>query len=195
MVEAINPDIFTVRNLQVYENVPFDEYLQINGTSYSSIKGFCGEISEGMKLGSRVHAFLGEPHEYDWQDYSTVKTIAGEIKKRIGPAFKYLAKEVCFTAEFHYHGFMMRFKGRVDAGEFQKIILDYKILSGGVDSAIQMFGYDRQMSGYCLATNTPMALIIAWNKSKKRIEPKTIKPDYRWWAEKVLTHGYPYKLQ
>lgn len=194
MQEAyIDPDVFTVRNLKLYKDLDFDKYLMMTGVSYSTIKGFCGEISEGMKLGTRVHQALGEPEKYDWQNAKEVLKIAGEIRKVIGPAFKYMDKEIAFTAEFHYQGFMMIYKGRIDLGALKKIIIDYKVLSGSVQNAIDMFGYDRQLSGYCLATDTPMARIIAWNKNKKQTETQTIYPDCRWWAEKVLTYGYPFK--
>ena len=81
-----------ILNTQYYHNLDFEDYLKMPGTSYSSIKGFEGEPTEGMKLGSRVHAYLNEPKEYDWQQVDIVIPIATALRGCLGDAFHYLDK-------------------------------------------------------------------------------------------------------
>ena len=183
-----------IKNLKVFYDMPSDEYFSIPAVSFSSLKGFSIEKTAGMVLGSRVHEYIGEAHKYDWADAEKVRKIAGEIRRTIGPAMPYFKSEVSFICEMHYDGFMMRYKGRMDKWNPQKLIVDWKILGFSLEQAIKTFHYDRQMSGYCIATNTPKALIVAYNKNKNQIEKKIIIPDDRFWKHQVLIHGYPYNI-
>ena len=180
-----------VRNLKYYHTLPFEEYLKIPGVSYSSLNGFSGPPSTGMQLGSRVHQYLNEPKEYDWQDATTVRAIAGQLKSFLGGSYDHLEKEVAFTAEFIHNDMLMTFKGRADMMKAGRLILDVKILSGDLEKAIERFGYHKQLSGYCLATGANVAIILAFNKIKKRVEVKTITPDAAFWEYQTVKHGRP----
>lgn len=183
-----------IRNLKVFYEMPPEEYFSIPAVSFSSLKGFSGEKTAGMMLGSRVHEYIGEAHKYDWADAEKVRKISGEIRRFIGPALPYFKSEVSFICEMHYDGFMMKYKGRIDKWNPQKLIIDWKILGSSLQSAIERFNYDRQMSGYCIATDTPKALIVAFNKKTNKIENKIIIPDDRFWKQQVLINGYPYNI-
>lgn len=184
-------DELVVKNLTFYRDQCFDEYIKMPGISYSSIKGFVGEMSKGMQLGERVHHYLNEPKKYDWQQVEIVKPIAAAIRQELGEAFQYLEKELAFTAEFHYSGMKMLYKGRADAIKVPHILVDYKVLSGNLAAAVNIFGYDRQLSGYCLATGCKKGYIIAWNKNKRQIEKKIILPEQGFWKIQVLRFGVP----
>ncbi|SEA18369.1 hypothetical protein SAMN05192529_1102 [Arachidicoccus rhizosphaerae] len=188
---AINPMLFTVSDVKYYRNVPFEDYLKIPGVSFSSIKGFEGEKTEGMKLGERVHQYLNEPHLYDWQQSEIVRPIAGVIRSKIGTAFKFMEKELAFTCWFHYMGMKLLYKGRSDLIKTGQVLVDYKVMAGGLDNAINHFGYDRQISGYCLPTGCRMGIIISWNKNQKKPEQRTIIPDSTFWATQVVRLGVP----
>jgi hypothetical protein len=180
-----------ITQTKYYHNLPFEEYLQMPGTSYSSIKGFEGELTEGMKLGTRVHNYLNEPETYDWQQADMVIPIATQLRAYLGDAFKYLDKEVAFHATFLHNGMKLLYKGRADMMKARRIIVDLKVLSGPLPSAVSRFGYDRQISGYCLATGCNMGLILAWNKLQKKVETKVIRPSADFWEYQVVRMGEP----
>ena len=180
-----------VTNTQYFHNLPFEEYLKIPGTSYSSIKGFEGEPTEGMKLGSRVHAYMNEPENYDWVDAQAVQAIAVQLRAYLGESYLFLQKEVAFTADFIHNGMSLRYKGRADMLKAGRIVVDLKILGGPLPAAIERFGYDRQLSGYAIATGSKCALILAWNKLKRRVETKMIKPDAAFWEYQCVQKGEP----
>jgi hypothetical protein len=180
-----------VTNTKYYHNLDFEDYLKMEGTSYSSIKGFEGEPTEGMKLGTRVHAYLNEPKEYDWQQADIVVPIATSLRTYLGEAFHHLDKEVAFTSNFNHNGMRLKYKGRADMMKAGRIIVDLKILAGPLPAAIDRFGYTRQISGYCLATGASVGLILAWNKLQKRVEVKAIKPDENFWAFQCVRMGEP----
>lgn len=180
-----------VTNTKYYYGMDFDEYLTIPGVSYSSLNGFSGPPSNGMKLGSRVHQYLNEPKEYDWRDAATVIAIATQLKRYLGTSYSFLEKEIAFTAQFVHNEMVMDYKGRADMLKIGKLVVDIKILSGSLEAAIERFGYARQMSGYCLATRSPLAIIVAYNKLKNRVETKAIKPDASFWEYQVVKNGRP----
>lgn len=180
-----------VRNLQYYDDMDFEDYLKLPGVSYSSLSGFSGPPSDGMRLGSRVHQYLNEPNEYDWNDAATVIAIASELKKYIGHAYLHLEKEVAFTADFIHNGMMMAYRGRADMMKAGRIVVDIKILSGSLEAAIERFGYAKQLSGYCIATGAPLALIVAFNRHRNRIEAKSLKPNATFWEYQIVKNGKP----
>lgn len=171
-----------------YKDLPFEEYLKLPGTSYSSLKGERTPTA-GMRLGTRVHNYINEPATYDWKDADLVLPIASQIKAYVGDAFKYLEKEVAFTSNFFHNGLMLKYKGRADMLKIGRIVIDLKILSGPLDAAIERFGYKDQISGYCLATGSQMGLIIALNNQRRRVESKLIIPDAAFWEYQCVRLG------
>jgi len=184
-----------VSNLKYYSNLDFNEYLAIKGYSFSSLKmlesGQAITPSEGMKLGTRVHNFILEPQKYDWENHAQVSKIAGKIREIYQPFMKYMEPELAFTARFEHNGMYLNYKGRTDLIYKGKLIIDLKILSGRLDAAIERFGYDKQLSGYALASGCPNAMIIAYNKNSKEIETKLIHPNADWWNYMIIKYGTP----
>ena len=72
-----------------------------------------------------------------------------------------------------------------------RIIVDLKILGGPLQPAIERFGYERQVSGYCLSTGSALGLIIAWNKLQRKVETKAIKPNADFWQFQCVRMGEP----
>ncbi len=179
-----------ITNVQYYHGLNFEEYLRLPGTSFSSLKDSI-PATTGMQLGSRVHQYVNEPKEYDWENVNEVKAIATALRAYIGEAFQYLQKEVAFTAEFHHNGMMLIYKGRADMLFVNKIVIDLKVLAGSLPQYIKMFGYDRQISGYCLPPNCPIGLIVAYNKQLKKVETQRIVPDAKYWEFITVQKGVP----
>lgn len=180
-----------VRDTTYYSDLDFDTYLALPGVSYSSLKDVVITPTEGMKLGTRVHQYLNEPDKFDWVNADTVIPIAAAIRKYIGDAFHYLEKEVAFTSSFIHNDMMLQYKGRADMLKAGRIVIDVKVLAGSLEGAVKHFGYDRQVSGYCLATGAPLGLIVAYNKSKKIVEMKSIKPCAEFWSYQTVFRGIP----
>jgi hypothetical protein len=180
-----------ILNIKYYRDLPFEDYLKMSGTSFSGIKGFSGPTTQGMQLGTRVHNYLNEPETYDWQQAELVIPIAKYLRMYLGDAFHFLEKEVAFTADFVHNGMRLRYKGRGDMLKIGRLVVDIKVLAGSLESAIERFGYANQVSGYCLGTSSPMGLIIAYNKLKKKVEVKAIKPDENFWEYQVVRLGEP----
>lgn len=181
----------TVSNTIYYDNLDFDKYLQLEGTSFSSIKGFEGPPTTGMQLGTRVHNYISEPEKYDWQQVEEVKAIAGAIRRVVGDALKYAKKEVSFTSDFTFQELTMKYKGRSDALIEKQLVIDYKVLSGSLEDACKRFRYPEQISGYCLATGCEKCLIVAYNKRLKKIETKLIIPSVEFWEYNIVRFGKP----
>ncbi len=179
----------TVSNIKYYNNLEFENYLAMDGVSYSSTKENIFTPSEGSMLGTRTHNYLLEPEKYDWIDADKVKPMAAAIRKYLGDSLQYLQKEVAFTAEFEHNGLTMLYKGRFDLGLPGTLIVDLKIMAADLAPAVKYFGYDKQLSGYCYGTNTPLALIISFNKKKKIIETQIIKPCEQFWEYQVSSRG------
>ena len=180
-----------VKNTKYYNDMDFDEYLKIKATSFSSLKDAPIVPTEGMKLGSRVHAYISEPEKYDWKDAEMVLPIAKALRQHVGDAFQYMQKEVAFTSDFIHNGMVLHYKGRVDLLKAGRLVVDFKVLGGSVDAAIERFGYDKQLSGYCLGTYSLMGLIIAYNKLQKKVEVRAIKPNASFWEYTTVQRGEP----
>lgn len=186
-----------VKDLKYYSDLDFDEYLQISGYSFSGIKmlesGQPIVPTEGMKLGTRVHNFILEPKKYDWESHIEVNKIATKIKEIYQPFIKYMEPELAFTARFEHNGMYLNYKGRTDLIYKGKLIVDLKILSGKLEPAIERFGYDKQLSGYAIATGCKNAMIISYNKANKHnvLETKLIEPNEDWWNYMIVKYGTP----
>lgn len=186
-----------VSNLQYYTDLDFNDYLKMEGFSYSSLKrhenGTDIIPSQGMMLGTRVHNYILEPHKYDDVDRHIVVPIASDLRKYLGAAINHLEKEVAFTAILEHQGMFLQYKGRADLIYKGKLIVDLKILSGKLQYAIERFGYDKQLSGYALASGCKNALILSYNKAKKRdnLESFMVKPNEDWWNYMIVKYGTP----
>jgi hypothetical protein len=187
-----------IANLKYYHDLAFEDYLQLPGVSFSSLKGEIPQ-SAGMMLGTRVHNYLNEPDKYDWQQVEEVKAIAGALRGVLGDSFNYMQKEIAFTCDMIHNGMVMKYKGRADALKPGRIVVDFKVLSGPLNSACERFGYPDQLSGYAFPNLCTRALIVAYNKKLKVPELKLINGDmieksiYSFWAYQVVSLGVPHK--
>lgn len=179
-----------ISNIKYYHDLPFEAYLAMPGTSFSSLKGEI-PVSDGMRLGTRVHQYLTEPGAYDWQQVNEVRDIAIALRDKLGSALLHLQKEVAFTCDMIHNGMLLAYKGRVDLLFAGRVVVDLKILSGALEGACTRFGYPDQVSGYCLGTASPLGLIIAYNKTRKQVEVKAVRPTMDFWNYQVVRLGKP----
>lgn len=178
-----------VSNVIYHPAQDFAQYLKIPGTSFSSLKAFKGGATLGMQLGTRVHNYLNEPEQYDWIDSDVVLPIAGKIKEKLGAAYNHLQKELGVTCDLLHDGMMLNYKGRIDMVIPGRIVVDLKVLAGKLQDAVKYFKYDRQISGYCLASGCSIGLIVAYNKKEKKVETMLIKPCSIFWEQTIGERG------
>lgn len=172
---------------QKIHDISFEEYLKLPGYSYSGIKNEGAEkfTSVKMQLGTDVHNYLLTPELYEHTS-KEVKQIALALKQRIGPLFKYLKPEVAITANFVAQGFTMPYKGRIDLCIPQKLIIDVKVTE---KLNIDYFGYDKQLSGYAIATGAKAAIIVSVHPKTFKTQITNIPIDAAWWEYQVIQRG------
>lgn len=180
-----------VRNVKYYRGQDFAAYLAMPGVSYSGLKDIPVPQSAGVSIGTRVHNYILEPEKFDWTDAGIVRKIASALREYMGPAADFLESEVAFTADFSHNGMVLQYKGRADKLKIGRLVVDFKILAGSLPGAIDRFGYDKQLSGYCLATGSPLGLIIAYNKSRKQVETHLLGPSAEFWEYTTVRMGRP----
>jgi len=183
-----------VTNIQMYKNIPFDSYQAKEGHSYSSIKNSDTEPFKQtykMQLGTEVHNYLLEPATYKHERRELIEPIARAAYDVIGSVLPFLDTELSVTADFEHEGFTMPYRGRIDMVRCGKVVVDLKISEMPLSKSIPYFGYDKQLTGYCLATQCKIGIIIRVNPKTRHTERVVIKQDVEWWEQKVLELGIP----
>lgn len=180
-----------VTNFQIHKDLPFGEYQKLPGNSFSSIKhdGREFETTSKMILGTQVHQYLLEPHKFTG-DIRIVKPMATALIRCLGALWQYLDYEISVTCNFEHEGFVFPYRGRIDAGIRRKIIIDFKI-GENVRKSMEHFDYPTQLSGYAIAYEAPLALIIAMNPKKLQLPPDIIPVHIsdEFWKNQILLKG------
>lgn len=171
----------------------FGDYLKLPGLSHSTIKGMQRKkpllVTEKMQLGTLVHQYLLEPHLYDHLNVD-VKSIAMKLKERIGPLIEYMQPELSVTCDMHFEGYTMQFKGRVDLGIVNRLVIDCKVINGySVWDTLDYMGYNNQLSGYSMGIDAKDRLICAYSTKTKKTELITVPFTDMWWKEQIKMLG------
>jgi hypothetical protein len=183
-----------VKNIQLHKGIDFDSYQAKEGHSYSSIKNSDAEPFKQtykMQLGTEVHNYLLDPAFYHHEQRGIIVPIAKAAYDIIGNPLPFLDTELSVTADFEHEGFTMPYRGRVDMVRCGKVVVDLKISEMPLAKSIPYFGYDKQITGYCLATQCNVGIIIRVNPKTRQTERVVIKQDVSWWEQKVLELGIP----
>jgi hypothetical protein len=85
----------------------------------------------------------------------------------------------------------MEYKGRIDMVRPGKLIIDLKISEIPLARSIEHFGYAEQLTGYCLATNTPVGIIVRVCPKTLKTEKALIRQNPGFWERQVLKYGIP----
>ena len=183
-----------VTDIVRHEGLSFEQYLRLHGYSCSSFKGAEIKPTFNMLIGTLVHRYLLEPASYNQEHSEIVKPIATAVKSFLGSSLSLAKKEISYTAKFHYEGFILPYRGRVDMELPNQLVIDLKIINGkSINETIEHFGYKNPLSGYCYVSNCPKALLVAYSRRTKKTETKLITPSPEWWQSKILTYGTPSK--
>jgi hypothetical protein len=181
--------IFDVR---ILEGVPFDEYLKLPGTSFSTVRGFHGvdTPTKKMKFGSRVHTYLLEPEKYDGVDYRLVRPVAQKLKDYLGVLLKHGKFELTVLCTMVHNGYYLYYRGRIDvfAGG---MVIDLKVSNLNILKAINHFKYNHQLNGYAIAISAKASILFSINPETLNIQTAPIPTEYDFWQQQVLTYGKP----
>jgi hypothetical protein len=182
-----------VVNVRYYENMSFEDYLALPGYSYSGLKHGGAHIEETpkMRLGTAVHNYLLTP-KYVTEINERVRQMAVALKTTLGGSLlKHLKAELVVTADFVHEGFVLKYKGRIDLCVPGKMVIDLKVTDLQIIKAIEHFGYDRQISGYCLGTSSPLGFLLSVKPMNNSTNVSRVAVSSQWWEQKTLQYGTP----
>lgn len=183
-----------VINKQYHVDMPFDDYLKLPGFSYSGIKNYGQppiQATNKMRIGTLVHNYLFEPKNYNYEKFEIVKPIAHQVEIILGNALNGMKSEIGVTADFVHEDMKLEYKGRIDLLRAGKIVIDLKVSEKPLYKTIPFFGYDKQLSGYALATESRVAMIIRVCPVTRKTELKTIPISSEWWEKQIVKFGKP----
>jgi hypothetical protein len=152
-------------------------------------------VSEKMKLGSMVDAFLTQPDEVDFKSpwFNIGRQIAIRIKEDFGSIIKHLEPQISYTAELEFNGFTMPTTGRLDWLLRGQAVVDLKVTEAtDLKSLIKFMGYDNQMWNYGGLAGVNKSFILAYSTKLKKCLPLIEIPRQdrnEFWESKILRFG------
>lgn len=181
-----------VKNVQFYEDMPFEDYLKLPGTSFSGLKSN-REIIEPtpkMQFGTAVHNYLLEPEKHKHTS-KAVREAALRLKELLAPVLPYCKMELGVTADFIHEGFVLKYKGRIDLCVPGQMVIDLKVTSAPIGRVMEYFNYPAQIRGYALAISAATNFLCYTSNSRPDAGLIRILPSSTYWEEKVLQYGIP----
>lgn len=180
-----------IKNVNYYFGYSFDRYKDLPGLSYSGIKNGDFVPTKKMMLGTAVHNYILEPAQYNGANRELVIPIARVIMGQIGELINHMQTEVSVTCNMIHDGLSMQYKGRVDMIRPGKLVIDLKISEIPLGKSIEHFGYGDQLTGYCLATGTPVGIIIRVCPKTLKTEKAMIRQNPGFWERQIVKFGIP----
>lgn len=203
--------MLTYQNIQRYDNMPFEDYLNVVGVdsdrtfSHSFLKSEQNGVSplfipsNKVKIGAMVDAILTSPETVDPSQpfFKEGCRIASKIKAKHGDLIKHFTPQVSYTGQISYKGLVMNTCGRLDWLLENIAVIDLKVTEAKSDSEfekiISFMGYRNQMFNYMNLSGTKESYILPY--STKTNDCLTIVP-IKWslganefWQNAVLKFG------
>jgi hypothetical protein len=180
-----------IKNFKKHPGISFEEYRALPGLSYSGIKKGDFVPTKKMMLGTAVHNYILEPDKYNGANREIVIPIARIILAQIGELVKHMETELSVTCNMEHEGLSMQYKGRIDMIRPGKLLIDLKISEIPLGRSIDHFGYGEQLTGYCLATNTPVGIIVRVCPKTLKTEKAMIRQNPAFWERQICKFGIP----
>ncbi len=193
--------MITYSNIVRYDNLPFDDYLNLAGYSHSFLKrernGIMPhlEITDNILLGALVDSILTEPSRVQMSHvlYPAASKIAATLKHQYGDLIKHFKTQVSYTATVECSGLEMQVKGRTDFLLESRAIIDLKVTKAkNVSALIQYMGYENQVWHYAKLAQVEKAYILIYSVPLKRtfIIPMQVQNSANdFWIDKILLFG------
>jgi len=188
------------KNIQRYDNLDFDKYLSYKGYGHSSIKtlkksgGVIEDFtpSEIMRVGSMVDSILTEPERVKINRYYEIASPIAKFISRECPYLMQCEKQVSYTAQMGFKGFVLPTKGRLDYQLGKHMVIDLKITkSSKVRDVIKFMGYENQLWHYKRLAGAQETLILIYSVPKKTCELiyiDTSGPSF-FWEDAIMNFG------
>lgn len=188
-------------NIQRLDNIPFEEYLQIDGCSHSFLKreqnGIVPElkITENIIIGKLVDAILTEPEKADMLNpcYPVAREIAIYLKGNFGNLIDSFQKQVSYVADLTHKGFTMRSTGRLDFLLPRHSVIDLKVtFQKNIPELISFMGYKNQVWHYAKMAGLKKAYLLIYSVPLKKAILNHIdcsSDENYFWQEKIIMHG------
>lgn len=190
------------KNVKIYENIDFSDYLEHTGLSNSYLKREINginpylEITDNIRLGSLVDAILTDNGKVNMKDplFDSAIKICKKIKNTFfGSLIEHLEKQISFTCDIEYNGFEIPSKGRLDYLLKNHAVIDLKVTkSKDLKGLINFMGYENQVWHYSKALNVPSSYLIIHSVplDKTELIEIDVKSDYNdFYAEKIVKFG------
>ena len=181
-------------------DMPFQEYLKLEGYSHSFLKYQKNGVAESkeatvnMQIGTMVDQILTEPAKVDMSHelYKEAKQIAHSLTSTYGEMINAFKKQVSYTGVFHYAGFQLPVKGRLDFLIPKHAVVDLKVTwSKDVLALIEYMGYKNQLFAYCKMAGVKKGYIMIHSAplNKTTIVDIAIPDTNEFWQEQILNFG------
>lgn len=177
----------------MYENLPFEEYLNLSGVSHSDIRNDGAKIlpTKKMQLGTHVHNYLLTPESYMFDDISIVREIAIRLKAKLGVLLDYAIPECSVTCDMVVDDFVLNYRGRCDLYLPNRLEIDIKVSEMPLKMGCDRYGYRDQQDGYAAALGVPIWMILRINPKTLEIETLSQKTDLLFWKLTTQKRGKP----
>ena len=182
------------------DDMPFQEYLKLEGYSHSFLKyqknGIVEpkEVTANMQIGTLVDGILCEPETVNMQHelYAPAKAIAYELQKKHGNLIKAFKKQVSYTATMQYNGFQLPVKGRLDFMLEKFAVIDLKVTwSKNAKGLINYMGYNNQLYGYCNMAGLSKGYILIYSVPTKEVNliEIPVSGSNQFWENAIMSFG------
>lgn len=194
--------MITFSNIVRHDNIPFEDYLSIDGKSHSYLKGETwGESkvfkeTDKIKIGKMVDAILTEPEKVNMLDplYPMSAIIATKIRMRFGQHIERMEKQVSYTATLSFLDHSMPAKFRLDFLLPGILVLDLKITHEPIQkipALVDFMGYKNQLFGYAKVAQVPRAYLLFYSVPSNKCElfDVPVTETNTFWRDKILRFG------
>lgn len=191
-------------NIREYKDLPFERYIALKGFSHSFLKmetnGVKPElvVSDKMRLGTLVDAFLTQPEAVDFNDpqFMRGRKIAMRIQERFGDLIKHFEPQISYSAIMEFKGLSMPVCGRLDWLLRGHADIDLKVTGAKTDrqfrQLINVMGYDNQQWHYARMAGVKKAYILPYSTEANEcldIVEVPVDETNDFWEEKILKFG------
>lgn len=193
--------MITCKNIIRLPGLDFESYKLLPQYNFSYLKseraGIAKPVTETPKiiLGKLVDDILtdGKPDMLH-KLYPHAKKIAAFLDEKFGHVLPFLAKQVSFTGELYYNGFVLPVKGRPDFELLKSLIIDLKVTSArNYQGVIDYMRYNDQQWLYAKLAQAKESYLLPYSIPLQQADfiPVPL-PDYNeFWADKIIKFGKP----
>ena len=152
-------------------------------------------VTDKMRLGSIVDAFLTQPEEIDIYSplYNIGREIAIHIKDVFGSLISHFEPQISYTSDIEFNGLKMPTTGRLDWLLRGQAVIDLKVTEAtDLKPLIKFMGYDNQMWNYTGMARVNKSFILAYSTKIKKCLPIIEIPRQErneFWESKILKFG------